>query len=204
MTRRATIKRIWKTARRPFRRLKRWASKPEKKKYRRRRWRAMFRWAKAHWEQAGEKLGWKHSKTLRWRRRKRSYAESYRQLKRDRKIVISPGDPHWGGAEDILVNEVVPVARRAGVGVTSGKRWATFGNPGSDHYKGNTTASARDFGTTNNYGLRDKIMRELGVDGPIRDYGHYYIQRAGRTFRVQPIAGTHGTGGHLHLGIKLV
>lgn len=119
-------------------------------------------------------------------------------------VDISAGSPHWGGAEDIIRNEVVPVARAAGVGSTSGKRTATYGNPGSDHHVSQTLASARDFGTANNYALRNRIMRRLGVTSAIRDYGSYYIKRGGHTFRVQPIAGTHGTGPHLHIGIRRI
>jgi DNA gyrase/topoisomerase IV subunit A len=132
-------------------------------------------------------------------------AEEKRDLADQRQeVVVQAGAPHWGGCEDILASEVVPVAAAAGVASTSGKRSETFGNPDSDHHTSQTTASARDFATANNYGLRDQIMRALGVTGAISDYGAYYIERAGRTFRVQPIAGTHGTGPHLHIGIRLV
>lgn len=130
-------------------------------------------------------------------------AELARQI-RKREVVVSPGSPHWGGCEDIIVNEIVPVAKKAGVAETSGKRSETYGNPDSDHHTSQTTASARDFATDSNFSLRDKIMRKLGVKGGITDYGAYYIRRAGRTFRVQPIAGTHGTGPHLHMGLRLV
>lgn len=123
---------------------------------------------------------------------------------RRRRVVVSAGAPHWGGCEDIIRNEVVPVGRKAGVPVSSGKRSETYGNPTSDHHTSQLTASARDFATANDYGLRDAIMRKLGVGGSISDYGAYYVKRSGRTFRVQPIAGTHGTGPHLHIGVRLV
>ena len=115
--------------------------------------------------------------------------------------VFTSGSPHWGGADDILEREVEPVARRHGLEPNSAKRTETYGNPSSDHYVGNTTASARDFPTANNYALRNEIMRALGVEAVISDYGSYYIYRDGYRFRVQPIAGTHGTGPHLHIGV---
>lgn len=130
--------------------------------------------------------------------------EEKRRDKKDDKVIVKSGAPHWGGSEDIIANEVVPVAKAAGVAATSGKRTETFGNPGSDHHVSQVVASARDFATANNYTLRDKIMRALGVNQRIQDYGSYYITRAGKTFRVQPIAGTHGTGPHLHVGVELV
>lgn len=118
-------------------------------------------------------------------------------------VTIAAGSPHWGGSDDILRNEVEPVAAQWGYRPNSAKRTESFGNPGSDHHTSQTTASARDFPTGNNYALRDAIMRALGVGGPISDYGNYYITRGGRRYRVQPIAGTHGTGPHLHIGVRL-
>lgn len=86
--------------------------------------------------------------------------------------------------------------------VSSRKRWALFGNPSSDHYRGNKTADAVDLRLANDSATRDKIMRRLGVEGPIRDYGAYTVAHNGRSFRVQPIAQQHGTGPHLHMGVK--
>lgn len=125
---------------------------------------------------------------------------------RDDKVVIQSGSPHWGGSDDILRNEVVPVGEKAAIPVTSGKRTETFGNPGSDHHVSQIWASARDFGTANNYAFGVKVGDALGVDyrGAADDYKAFYISRAGRTFRVQIICGTHGTGPHTHVGIELV
>lgn len=85
--------------------------------------------------------------------------------------------------------------------VSSRKRTETFGNPGSDHHVSQTLADAVDFRYTEAFGLRNNVMARLGVHG-VEDYGNYYITHDGLRFRIQPIAGTHGTGPHFHSGVR--
>lgn len=146
--------------------------------------------------------GERRSKLAKLVRSLRALKERLLRRLHDPRVVLTSGAPHWGGCEDILANEVVPVLRGAGVTVTSGKRSETYGNPTSDHHTSQLTASARDAATVNNFALRDRVMHALGVEGAILDYHSYYIVRSGARFRVQPIAGTHGTGPHLHIGIR--
>lgn len=120
---------------------------------------------------------------------------------RKRLLSALPGPPFWGGSARILRKEVRPVVRKHGIAKTSSKRWATYGNPSSDHYRGNLTAFADDYATANNHALADEIGRELGI-GNVGDYENNYITRRGRRYRVQIIAGTHGTGPHLHVGVR--
>jgi hypothetical protein len=61
-----------------------------------------------------------------------------------------------------------------------------------------------DFGTGNNHALKNEISKKLGGPSNLPDYGTFLIKRNGRTYRVQGIAGTHGTGPHLHFGVKRV
>ena len=109
----------------------------------------------------------------------------------------------WGGSKWIIAREVRPVVKKHGIRRTSGKRSETFGNPSSDHFIGNRLAYAEDYATDSNHALADEIGRNLGI-GNITDYAEYYIKRWGFTYRVQIIAGTHGTGPHLHVGVKRV
>ena len=122
-------------------------------------------------------------------------------------------DKRWGGCRGLtnrIIDIAVDVTKPRGVPkrawriylVSSRKRWALFGNPGSDHYRGNRTADAVDFRLVNDSVTRDKIMRRLGVTEKILDYGNYVAEHNGRRFRVQPIAQQHGTGPHLHVGVK--
>lgn len=114
------------------------------------------------------------------------------------------GPPHWSGADSILEEEVEPIAARFGIGVTSAKRTSTLGNPSSDHYVGNTTASARDLGTTNGRTAAHAIASGLGITGySTGNYNHYYIRRCGKTFRVQILWAVQGHYDHIHVGIRL-
>lgn len=115
------------------------------------------------------------------------------------KYGSSPGHPDWGGSRQVTEEVIRIVGGRAPV--TSRKRTSTLGNPSSDHYTGNTTADAVDFGIGNAHSLADEIGRRLGI-GNITDYASYYISRNGLRFRVQIIASTHGTGPHLHVGVR--
>jgi hypothetical protein len=113
----------------------------------------------------------------------------------------------WGGSKRVVTREVDPIVERHGIRRTSGKRRETFGNPSSDHFVGNLTAFARDYATANNHDLKNKIGRKLGIvkkGESVQDYKAYYLRRGGRRFRIQLIAATHGTGPHLHIGVRRV
>lgn len=117
----------------------------------------------------------------------------------------SPTNSLYGGARGVT-NEVIRiVGDRAPV--TSRKRPASHplsrANPASDHNEANRTADAVDFGIANAYGLAREIAAKLGGKWT-RDYDSFVIRRRGRRYRVQIIAGTHGTGPHLHVGVKRV
>jgi hypothetical protein len=88
--------------------------------------------------------------------------------------------------------------------VGSRKRWLTFGNSSSDHHRSQRDADAVDFRLENAYPTRDKILHELGVRGEIVDYGRYRVSHNGGWYRVQPIARSHGTGPHLHIGVRRI
>lgn len=115
------------------------------------------------------------------------------------KYGSAPGAPDWGGCRQVTDEIVRIVGNRAPV--TSRKRTETFGNPGSDHHVSQTTADAVDFGIANAHGLADEVGQKLGI-GSVSDYGNYYLTRNGLRFRVQPISGTHGTGPHMHWGVR--
>lgn len=137
------------------------------------------------------------------------HGRAMRKLKglvRQVKGSIQPGAPNWAGSKWIVVDEVDGFVARKGIKPTSGKRRLSFGNPFSDHFWLNLWSFARDYGTANNYVLATEIKRKLtGDPNAVHvDYGYFYIERYGYTYRVQLIAGTHGTGPHLHLGVRRV
>ena len=145
-----------------------------------------------------------HRKQLRLHRRAaKKLQEMIAKVKRQKP---ASGTGSWGGSKSIAINEVLPVAKRWKIPDTSRKRWATYGNPGSDHYRGNKNAFAIDFATASNYAFGAAIGKALGVPygGASDDYRNFTIERAGRRFNVQIICGTHGTGPHTHVGIRLL
>lgn len=113
----------------------------------------------------------------------------------------APGYNTWGGCRAVTDNEVVPVLNRHGIPITSRKRTETYGNPTSDHHVSQTMADAVDGGAANAFGVGDEIGGELGV-GNVDDYVNEYFTYNGVRFRVQIIAATHGTGPHIHTGIR--
>lgn len=118
-------------------------------------------------------------------------------------LGIHRGPPSWGGGKKIMREEVYPIMKRQGIESSSGKRRELFGNPSSDHFFLNLLAFAKDWKTVNNQVLAQTVRSKLiGNDSPHVDYENFYFYRWGRKFRGQIIAGTHGTGPHLHVGIK--
>lgn len=143
-----------------------------------------------------------------WERARDDLKAARKKAKQEREseqeqVIASPGAPHWGGCEDILLNEVVPLFQAAGLYRNSGKRTATYGNPDSDHHVSQVIASAADCPTANNTTLRNQIAQGLGIASSVTDFTAYYITRNGRRYRLQFIAATHGTGPHLHVGCRL-
>lgn len=122
-------------------------------------------------------------------------SEAHRVIARHRPKASSL----WGGSRQItdeIINFVDGRYR-----VTSRKRSELFGNPGSDHHILSLTADAVDFATNSNYKLGSQIAAHLGGSWSA-DFQSFFIWRNGKRYRVQIIAGTHGTGPHLHVGVK--
>jgi hypothetical protein len=168
-------------------------------KQRQRQWRKWRKTGKA----GHEKAFIRHSKAvkyLKWLIK--------REQKRIESLRPKSGTGKLGGTSSIIDNEVIPVARKFGAPATSRKRPAdhplSIGNPGSDHNEANTTADAIDFGTYSGDELARAIAAKLGINGyTTGTYGNYYIERAGKTFRVQILWAVEGHYDHVHVGIRL-
>lgn len=147
-----------------------------------------------------------------WKRRLAAHNRAIIKLKRLLKAARiaaksrkASGKGPYAGTQSVAMEIARIVEKHRGPGKTgSQKRWETYGNPGSDHYEGNKDAYAIDFLLVNDYSMARIIYAELtgnpGSDWP-GDYSNFYIPRGGHTFRIQLIAGTHGTGPHLHAGV---
>jgi hypothetical protein len=141
----------------------------------------------------------------------KGHARAVRKLRRliARYISRHPesGTGPWGGSKSIIENEVLPVARRYGIPVTSRKRAATdpltIANPSSDHSVLSTESYAADLGTYDGSALAYAIAHALGISGySTGNYTGHYITRAGKTFRVQILWAVEGHFDHVHVGIR--
>jgi hypothetical protein len=140
-----------------------------------------------------------------FRREKKAVKYLKKKIKQRREALaksLLPGWPGWAGGKLIMREIWRAVIKETGISPTSGKRKETFGNPSSDHFWLNLFSFAKDFATGNNQALAQHIRSYLDPGGIHHDYESFYIVRFGYRFRIQIIAGTHGTGPHLHIGIK--
>jgi len=117
------------------------------------------------------------------------------------------GEGKWGGCRSIINNEVVPVAKRYGVPITSRKRAAnhplSISNPSSDHNRANKNADAIDLGTYRGEALARAIAHQLGIGGySTGNYARYTINRAGKRFSVQILWAVTAHYDHVHVGIR--
>jgi hypothetical protein len=118
-------------------------------------------------------------------------------------------DRKYAGAR-YVTNRINDLAKehRPGTRVTSRKRPTLLGNIASDHNLFNRTADAIDHALVNDHGFKRIVVRDLtnGSVNDIADFGTITVRNPqnGRDYRVQLIAGTHGTGPHHHSGAKLI
>ena len=143
--------------------------------------------------------------------RKRGLVRRLEEIRESQQTDLGEGP--WGGAMSVAERIIAPVYARHGIPVTSRKRPASdplsISNPSSDHNEANTTAYALDAGTANNFTLAKEVVAELtaAADQVIEgtwaaDYDSISLRFGPTTMRVQIIAGTHGTGPHLHVGLR--
>lgn len=121
-----------------------------------------------------------------------------------RALSIAPGPPAWAGSKRVVMERAAPIVAAHGIAATSGKRSETFGNPSSDHFIGNLFSFAKDWATENNQALAQEIRSEFTPGQTHHDYEEFFFEDNGHTYRGQIIAGTHGTGPHLHFGVKRI
>lgn len=154
---------------------------------------------------------WRKTKKAGHGKAAKRHTKAIRKLKRLIKKALNrrpkSGTGDWAGTKSIAVNEVIPVAKRFGVPVTSRKRSAShplsISNPSSDHNAANEDAYAVDFGTYDGSALAHAIAKNLGITGySDGSYVGHYITRAGRTFRVQILWAVEGHYDHVHVGVK--
>lgn len=120
--------------------------------------------------------------------------------------IARKGPPKWAGCRYVIDQEVIPVAQKHGVPITSRKRGTILnGNVSSDHNLFNLTADAVDLGTFSGAALAHDIAKSLGISNySTGNFNGYNITRNGATFRVQILWAVVNHFNHVHVGIKLI
>lgn len=115
----------------------------------------------------------------------------------------------WGGSQGVA-DAAKRIARRMGLPVTSQKRTlaqtiAVGSSTASDHYVGNTTAFAVDFGVSGSRGdvFAKKLAHAYRIPtSAIGTFNGYYIRVDGLRFRIQLLWRVSGHYDHVHIGIR--
>jgi hypothetical protein len=126
----------------------------------------------------------------------------------DVSIVVSPGDPHWGGAGDVMTKFIEPFMVKRGTPIGSGKRTpaenaACGGSPTSDHLTTRTDCAARDFKTFDGEDAARALAKALGWESwRPNSFDHHSFSVGGHTFRTQILWGSGiNHGDHVHVGV---
>lgn len=150
-----------------------------------------------------EKKGWKN------------ISKAKRMVKRYKKILdrLTGGEVHpgkgWGGSEGVA-DTAKRIAKRMGLPVTSQKRTLAEtlrvgSTTASDHYVGNRTAFAVDFGVSGSRGdtFARALCKAYGIPtSAIGTFNGYYRRYDGVTFRLQLLWRVSGHYDHVHIGIR--
>ncbi len=129
--------------------------------------------------------------------------------------VIKPGGGPidagggWGGSKNVA-NAAKGIAASMGIPVTSEKRnlqqtIAVGSTTASDHYTGNTTAYAVDFGVAGSRGdqLARSIAKKYGIPlSNIGTFNRHTIRVDGQNYSLQLLWRVEGHFDHVHLGIR--
>lgn len=123
---------------------------------------------------------------------------------------VAPGGG-WAGSQGVS-NAATAIARSMGIPVTSTKRnyadtIRVGSSTASDHYTGNSTAYAVDYGVAGSRGdeLARRIASKYGIPAShIGTYNYTYKQIGGHTYRLQLLWRVSGHFDHVHFGIRRV
>jgi hypothetical protein len=125
------------------------------------------------------------------------------------KVTATPGDPHWGGSNDVLVQFIEPFLADRGIKIGQGKRTPEVnarvgGSATSDHLTTKTTTAARDFPTFSGEDEARALAEALGIGSwQPNSHANHTFSAGGRRWRIQILWGSaikHGD--HIHVGIS--
>jgi hypothetical protein len=135
-------------------------------------------------------------------------AESGGSLK-DVHVTVNPGDPHWGGSNDVMGQFVEPFMSKRGLPIGSGKRTpaenaAVKGSPTSDHLTTRTTTAARDFPTFVGEDHARALAASMGFAAwQPNKFTNFRFSAGGRDWQAQILWGKAiDHDDHVHVGIS--
>jgi hypothetical protein len=125
------------------------------------------------------------------------------------RVSVSPGDPHWGGSNDLMEQFVEPFMLKRGLRPGSGKRTpkenkAIGGDPDSLHLTTKTTGFGRDFPTFAGEDDARALATSVGFEGwQPNSFAHCTFSAGGRVWDAQILWGARiKHGDHVHVGIR--
>ncbi len=128
---------------------------------------------------------------------------------KDVHVTPSPGNPHWGGSNDVMEQYVEPFMAKRGLPLGSGKRTpaenaAVGGSETSDHLTTHTTTAARDFPTFTGEDDARALASSIGfASWQPNSFTGFTFSAGGQTWRAQILWGSaiHHAD-HVHVGIS--
>ena len=125
-------------------------------------------------------------------------------------VKLRPGEPHWGGANDLMKQFIEPFMVQRGLPIGSGKRTpaentAVGGSDTSDHLTTRSTTMARDFPTFSGEQAARELAAALGFAGwQENSFDGFTFSAGGRSWRAQILWGAQiGHHDHVHVGVQL-
>ena len=127
----------------------------------------------------------------------------------DLEVTLAPGDPHWGGANDVMQRHIEPFMGDRGIPLGSGKRTpeenrACGGSTTSDHLTTKTTTAARDFPTRAGEDHARALAESLGCDTwEPNSFASFSFSAGGNEWRAQILWGAAiDHDDHVHVGVS--
>jgi hypothetical protein len=128
---------------------------------------------------------------------------------RDVRVTRRPGEPHWGGSNDVVDQYIEPFMVKRGLPIGSGKRTpaentAVGGSATSDHLTTKTTTMARDFPTLTGEDDARALTASMGF-GSWQPNSHtsFTFSAGGHNWRGQVLWGAAiDHDDHVHVGIQ--